>query len=316
MKRLALIAVVVCIVGLAARPTGASPLYGGYNGESPVWIELRQNAGTIGLLVSAAVGLDAELNWWVEVEASFLFFPYITTVILNYEVGGIVSTSLFVPLPWPVEVGADSTDLKWLMTRSPFFVQVIGIDSLENSWSEFQVPAVVGWGGDSKGGVWGWTRSPLPAQAAIKVGIGAEVESLKREEIAEKVRDEVLSGAEWTRAFLEVLPGYMYTLLQRLASQADTLRPLAESYGRNIGELPSRPPSPDELPLLLDRLLAENGSTLEELAAVAATEIFDEQGRKEWGDLLGNMAENMSPHLWGVLTGARQERNPKPFAPR
>ena len=159
----------ILVMALAVTSNAfASPLYGGYNGESETWIEVsifEQNV--IGFSLKITVGADVDLNWWARFYVSGLFLlPYnVSRIGFSYDVGDVVSASFNSVLPWPLQVGADSNALIWAATS--FLVGVVGVDNNNTRWQETGVPGFWARGMDSYDNQWQWIKV-LP----VLVGVG------------------------------------------------------------------------------------------------------------------------------------------------
>ena len=155
---------------VAASDNCASPLYGGYNGQSEIWSEVSIIEETNTLFsLKISVGADIDLNWWARFGISSLFLlPYnVYHIELSYEVGDVVSASITTLLPWPLQVGVDSNELVWTITN--FLVSVVGVDSNNTIWEETGVPGVWARGSDNNDNQWQWLKL-LP----VLVGVGED----------------------------------------------------------------------------------------------------------------------------------------------
>lgn len=163
-RRRGIVIIGIIILALfAGSDTCASPLYGGYNGESEQWIEISVvDEATVGFSLSISIGTDTE-NTWTRIGVSSLFLlPYIYKLEFSYETGDISSVSLTSLLLLPVKVGIDSNDLSWVITNR--LISVTGEASDGTSWEE----ALISQGGelrgiyydgkDSNGNEWQWIR--------------------------------------------------------------------------------------------------------------------------------------------------------------
>jgi hypothetical protein len=146
----------------AGSKTYASPLYGGYNGESEGWIEIPVvDEATVGFSLSISVGTDNE-NTWTRIGVSSLFLlPYIYKLEFSYETGDISSVGLTSLLLLPVKVGIDSNGLSWVITNR--LISVVGEASDGTSWEEWisqegELPGVYYEGVDSNDNEWRWIR--------------------------------------------------------------------------------------------------------------------------------------------------------------
>ena len=150
---------IIMLVLFTGSKTCASPLYGGYNGESEFWMEVFIiDEVTIGFSLRVSLGIDPGLNVsWVRVGiSSFFTLPYVSNLEFSYETGDIASLS--VTGLFPVKVGADSNGLRWAIVN--LVIRVIGADTDDNWWQEEGLPGLYlgasGW--DSKGNEWQWMK--------------------------------------------------------------------------------------------------------------------------------------------------------------
>ena len=150
---------ILMLVLFTGSKTCASPLYGGYNGESESWMEVFIiDEVTIGFSLRVSLGIDPGLNVsWVRVGiSSFFTLPYVSNLEFSYETGDIASLS--VTGLFPVKVGADSNGLEWAIIN--LVIRVIGADTDDNWWQEEGLPGLYlgasGW--DSKGNEWRWMK--------------------------------------------------------------------------------------------------------------------------------------------------------------
>jgi len=146
-----------------ASDTCASPLYGGYNGESEAWVEVFViEEITIGFTLRVSVGVDPDLDVsWIRIGVSSLFLlPYISNIEISYETGDVISASLAGLLP--IKVGADTNNLKWIITNLSILVS--GADSDSNVWNEwgltgvFGLPGINAYGEDNNDHQWQWIK--------------------------------------------------------------------------------------------------------------------------------------------------------------
>jgi hypothetical protein len=158
-KRGIVIIGILMLALFAGSKTYASPLYGGYNGESEKWMEVFIiDEVTIGFSLRVSLGIDPDLNAsWVRVGiSSFFTLPYVSNLEFSYETGDIASLS--VSGLFPVKVGADTNGLEWAIIN--WVIGVIGADTDDNWWQEEGLPGLYlsasGW--DSKGNKWRWMK--------------------------------------------------------------------------------------------------------------------------------------------------------------
>jgi len=155
---------VIVLALFATGDTCASPLYGGYNGESEAWIEVYIiEKTTIGFSSKISVGIDPDLNvFWIRIGISSLFLlpSNISHIGFSYETGDIVSgdivsASITTILP-PIKWGFDTNNLQWFITN--WLIAVSGLDSDGNVWGERRIPGMGACGWDSNNDKWCWIK--------------------------------------------------------------------------------------------------------------------------------------------------------------
>ncbi len=161
-KRGTVIIGIIMLALFAGSKTYASPLYGGYNGESESWWEISVvDEATVGFSLSISVGTDNE-NTWTRIGVSSLFLlPYIYKLEFSYETGGISSVGLTPLLLLPVKVGIDSNGLWWRIRN--LLTRVEGEASDGTFWKEEigkegELPGVYYDGEDNNGNKWRWIK--------------------------------------------------------------------------------------------------------------------------------------------------------------
>lgn len=156
-KRGILIIGMIVLALFAASDTCASPLYGGYNGESETWVEFFIEANTIGFSLRASVGVDPSATW-IRIGISSLFLlPYFSNLEFSYETGDVSSLSITFLLP--IKIGADTNGLEWGIVN--WAVIVFGADSEGGEWQEWLSSEAwfpVFEGEDSNNNQWQWIR--------------------------------------------------------------------------------------------------------------------------------------------------------------
>ena len=99
-----LMAMLVALGVSSATEIRATPLYGGYNGQSTSWVEYK--IGTVETnLTSASIffGSDSDDRNWIRMRVSLI--PFFTRLEYTRDHLGIQSVALNTLLPWPVQVG-------------------------------------------------------------------------------------------------------------------------------------------------------------------------------------------------------------------
>ena len=140
MKR-SIVTVVLIWSLVMAAPLAASPLYGGYNGQSLFWID------------TFFFGFDNEARWWVRLPLDILGGR--VRIIFKLESGGALSVE-FVAFNSVGQadflVGIDTDGLSWGETYQ--LNVLIGYDSTGATWTEQSVLTFAGNGSDNNDNNW------------------------------------------------------------------------------------------------------------------------------------------------------------------
>ena len=151
------------VLGLAlSAKTSATPLYGGYKGESPLWIEYRIGEVKTPLISSSIIlGSDSEERTWTRIRISLV--PFFTRLEFTRDYLDIQSVALNTLFPWPLQFGSEIAETDgdsplWWVTAY-LLLGVGGIDSEGNSWTETGIPGLYGVGTDISGNKWGWVKA-------------------------------------------------------------------------------------------------------------------------------------------------------------
>ena len=158
-KSLVLIVFLSCLI--TAAPLSASPLYGGYNGESDFWIDLF------------FFGMDNEARWWVRIPVPLssgflgLNFKYESTGVISAEIYG--SNIPFLSGGSDFLMGIDTSELFW----SEYYDMNLsgGTDSNGNTWGEQTFLDYLGTGTDINSHLWGFVTYNLENIYRLKVGV-------------------------------------------------------------------------------------------------------------------------------------------------
>jgi hypothetical protein len=150
------------IVLVGTPSTWATPLYGGYNGESAAWTEYTIAEVSPALFnLKVTLGVDTDSHAWVRIVFSTV--PFITRIEFTYDSFDILSGNFDTYLPWPIKIGSqignnDETTplLRWFTAYVIFGVS--GIDSERTIWTETGFPGVSGSGNDTIGNSWTWLK--------------------------------------------------------------------------------------------------------------------------------------------------------------
>ena len=143
-KSLVLVVFLSCL--MVSTPLSASPLYGGYNGESQLWTDVF------------FFGMDDEGRWWIRIPVTLiegsleLIFKYESTGVVSAEIAGSNipnfsggSDFLF---------GSDTSGLFWSSYSEAGSSG--GSDSDGNSWTEQTFFDYFGTGSDNNDHLWGF----------------------------------------------------------------------------------------------------------------------------------------------------------------
>jgi len=160
-KKKILIVILFVMAVLVTSRSHATPLYGGYNGESEAWLEYRI-AGVDTLLFSVKVflGGDVHDHRWAKFRISII--PFIVRLDVTYDSADIVSLNFSTLLPWPIQIGTEidvygeGRSLWWLVVN--VVGAIAGADSEGTTWKEDGLPGVWGIGSDTKDNTWTWYK--------------------------------------------------------------------------------------------------------------------------------------------------------------
>ena len=156
-----LMAMLVALGVSSAAEIRATPLYGGYNGQSTSWVEYKiGNVETNLTAASIIFGSDSNDRSWIRMRVSLV--PFFTRLEYTRDHLGIQSVAFNTLFPWPVQLGSEIMETPgdiplWWIT-SYLVLGTGGIDSEGNSWAETGIPGVYGMGSDSAGNQWLWFK--------------------------------------------------------------------------------------------------------------------------------------------------------------
>ena len=159
MKR-SIITVAVLWSLVVATPLAASPLYGGYNGQSLFWVD------------TFFFGIDNEARWWVRLpldivaETLRIIFKIESSGALSVELAAFNSVGQADFL-----IGIDTDGLSWGETFQTDLLA--GYDSSGATWTEQSVLSFAGSGSDNNGNNWWFAtynfQNIFPLTAGINV---------------------------------------------------------------------------------------------------------------------------------------------------
>jgi hypothetical protein len=143
-----------------ATPLAASPLYGGYNGQSLFWVD------------TFFFGIDSEARWWVRLPLDIIAEKL--RIIFKFESSGALSVELatFNSVGQAdFLIGIDTDGLSWGETFQTNLLA--GSDSSGATWTEQSVLSFAGSGSDSNGNNWWFAtynfQNIFPLTAGINV---------------------------------------------------------------------------------------------------------------------------------------------------
>ncbi len=153
-----LVLVVFLLSLLTSAPLMASPLYGGYNGESESWIDVFY------------FGIDDQARWWVRIPVMIgnglrMNFNYEYNSVISVEIVGVLIAQV-----GNLRLGRDTNGLTWTeVPQSP--LSGSGEDSNGTSWSEENFLGYLGTGSDSNGNQWGFIGLSYQGLYPVKIGV-------------------------------------------------------------------------------------------------------------------------------------------------
>ncbi len=302
MKRMLVIGMVVLTLVFPGAVC-ASPLYGGYNGESEAWIEVYiVESADILFSLRISIGFDIDLtHLWVRAGmSSVLLVPLnISSVGISYETGNILSATVDSILPWPFQVGADTNNLIWIVTS--FLVGTSGSDSDENVWVEAGFPGVSACGeviqesGQENG--WCWVKI-LPVLLGTRVDLPSDRGIFLSKENFRKYGEEFKTLRDYFAG--EYSPQFSRMLREKLAGEE-----VMEKLGILSGAVNSRAVFPlAALPIQeSERGFDALGAPTTELNALlryVEEEIFTGAIKEEMDIFLDDFAREMKPRLEAI----------------
>ena len=285
-----LIVILFVMAVLVTSRTHATPLYGGYNGESETWFEYRiTGVNTLLFSVKVFLGMDSNDHRWAKFRVSII--PFIFWLDVTYDSADIVSLNFSTLLPWPIQIGTEidvygeDRSLWWLVVN--VVPGIVGADSEGTTWTETGVPGVWGKGSDTKDNTWTWYKFlnllfgvgqdiPIEGELFLKQNNSTDFEK----ELLSLQEDCSQSYADQINVFLEKFTDGnvmkdMVHLSEKLHKRAVQLPFAQNNQGLPLGELQSE---------------------LDSLSDTIAGEVFTEEVRGELQKLLKSFArDSQSP---------------------
>ena len=160
-KSLVLVVFLSCLI--ASTPLAASPLYGGYNGESQLWTDVF------------FFGMDDQARWWIRIPVTLvsgyltLNFKYESTGVVSAEIAGSNIPSFAGGSDFLF--GSDTSGLFWNEYNDEAGLLSGGSDSNGNSWTEQALFDYFGTGSDNNDHLWGFVTYKYENTFPMKAGI-------------------------------------------------------------------------------------------------------------------------------------------------
>jgi hypothetical protein len=298
-KKKILIVVLFVMAVLVTSRTHATPLYGGYNGESETWFEYRI-AGVNTLLFSVKVflGVDSNDHRWAKFRVSII--PFIVWLDVTYDSADIVSLNFSTLLPWPIQIGTEidiygeGRSLWWFVVN--VVSGIAGVDSEGTTWTENGLPGVWGSGSDRKSNGesngWVWLKI-LDWLFGVRVDLPIDGELFLKENNAKDFGEELLSVQDdCSQAYADQIN----VLLEKFTDgnvMKDMVH-LSEKFHRQAVQLPFAQNN-QGLPVVAP--LGELQPELDALSDTIKKEVFTEEVRGELQKLLNSFARDSQPPL-------------------
>jgi len=293
-KKKILIVILFVMSVLVTSRTHATPLYGGYNGESETWFEYNiANINTLLFSAKVFLGVDVNDHRWAKFRISIA--PFIVRLDVTYDSADILSINFSTLLPWPVQLGTEidlygeGRSLWWLVVN--VVTGITGADSEGTTWTEAGIPGVSGSGRDSKGNEWVWWKVlSWLVGAGEDFAIDGELFFQKKNSSA--LEEELLSLEEdYSRAYA----GKINMLLERFTG-GNVMKDMVHFSDTFPGRALQLPFAEQSKGLPVFAPLNEMQSELDALSAAIKEEVFTEEIRDELQKLLYDFArDSQSP---------------------
>ena len=292
-KILAVVLLVITFLGTSRAQ--ATPLYGGYNGESTTWLEFNI-AGINTLLFNVKVFLGADVNdhRWAKFRISIA--PFIVRLDITYDSADILSIHLSTLLPWPVQFGreidiyGEGHSLWWFMVY--LVSNTGGVDSEDTRWGEAGIPGVYGAGSDNKGNQWTWVKI-LNWLFGVGEDFTIEGELFLEQKNSKDFEEELLSVQEH---YSQTYARKINMFLEKFTDD-DVMGDMVH-FSEKLHKLAVQLPfalHTKGVPVLAP--LDEMESELDSLSDTIAEEVFTEEMKAELQQLLNNFARDTQPRL-------------------
>jgi hypothetical protein len=285
-KKKILIVILFVMAVLVTSRTHATPLYGGYNGESETWLEYRITAvNTLLFSVKVFLGGDSNDHRWAKFRVSII--PFIVWLDVTYDSADIVSLNFSTLLPWPIQIGTEidiygeGRSLWWFVVN--VVSGIAGADSESTTWTEAGLPGVWGSGIDSKGNEWVWVKI-----LNWLFGAAIDGELFLNKNNAKDFEKELLALQEdCSQSYADQINVFLEKFTDGNVMK-DMVR-LSEKFHKRAAQLPF---AQDNQGLPVVAPLGELQSELDSLSDTIAKEVFTEEVRGELQKLLKSFARD------------------------
>ena len=271
-KRGIVILTLLLMVLVSTPSTWATPLYGGYNGESTAWTEYTIAEVSPALFnLKVILGVDTDSHAWVRI--IFSTVPFITRIEFTYDSFDILSGNFDTYLPWPIKIGSqiDNNDeitplLRWFSVY--VVLGVSGIDSEGTIWTETGFPGVSGSGKDNNSNTWTWLKF-----LNWKFGVGEDITEEGGDFLNPQQSQELEKELSSLQDHIDQAYGSRVNTLTTLLTSREVMLTVAETSGKTV--------FPDG-----DYHITSMGTT-----------VFTEEVKAELRTLLNSFAQDVQPQL-------------------
>jgi len=288
--------VILFVMAVLVTPRAhATPLYGGYNGESETWFEYNiANINTLLFSAKVFLGVDANDHRWAKFRISIT--PFIVRLEVTYDSADILSINFTTLLPWPVQIGreidifGEGRSLWWFVVS--LVTGITGADSEDTRWGEAGIPGVSGKGNDSKGNEWIWVKV-LNWLFGWGEDFTIDGELFLKQNNSEDFEKELLSLQNHCSQTYD----WKINMLLEKFTDGDVMKAMvdfSEKFHKQAVSLPFAQRN-KALPVLAP--LVEIQSEFNSLSDTIAEEVFTEEIKDELQKLLNNFSRDSQPQL-------------------
>ncbi len=270
------------LILVSTRSTWATPLYGGYNGESTAWTEYTlADVGAALFNLKITLGVDTNTHAWVRIVFSTV--PFITRIEFTYDSSAILSGNFDTYLPWPIKIGSqiENNDentplLRWFSVY--VILGVSGFDSERTIWTESGIPGVIGNGKDNNDNTWTWLKV-----LNWKFGVGEDITEEGGDLLNLQQSQEFGEELSSLQDYIDHTYGDSIRALKKQLTSQEVMLTVAQASNKTL--FATRNPV---------NYTQSDGDCLS--ASVAAT-VFTEDVKAELKTLLDSFAQDVQPQL-------------------